>query len=127
MTMNTSGHSRRGRIPLALQAVFLASNGGEEVDVPPKNLGFKVFSRMLGNKTKNQMYKNTDKKVEMSAPSKTEVCQICPFSNSIFQCFSKLTRSFHFAALKCTCISPGILRYRSEIARILDQAVHNHQ
>jgi hypothetical protein len=72
--MNTSSnHSRRGRIPAALQAIFLASNGGQEVHEPPKNLGFKVFSRILGGKSKAQVY---DKSVILeSSPENDEVRQ----------------------------------------------------
>jgi hypothetical protein len=74
--MNTSSnHSRRGRIPAALQAIFLASNGGQEVNEPPKNLGFKVFSRILGGKSKALVY---DKNVLESSPENDEVSQRCP-------------------------------------------------
>jgi hypothetical protein len=80
--MNIRSHStRRGRIPAALQAIFLASNGGEEVHVPPKNLGFKVFSRILGGKNKKQVYEKPGKNTQVSAPIKEEVCQtMYPFS-----------------------------------------------
>jgi hypothetical protein len=80
--MNTSSHSRQGgRIPVALQAIFLASNGGAEVHVPPKNLGFKVFSRILGGKNKKQVCEKPGKNAQVSAPIKEEVCQtMCPFS-----------------------------------------------
>jgi hypothetical protein len=60
--------SRAGRIPAALQAIFLASNGGAEVDVPPRNMGFKVFSRILGGKNKTQVYNRPSKNVQVSAP-----------------------------------------------------------
>jgi hypothetical protein len=64
-----------GRIPSALQAIFLASNGGQEVDVPPQNMGFKVFSRILGGKNKKQVYNKPSKNVQVSAPMKGKVCQ----------------------------------------------------
>jgi hypothetical protein len=73
-----------GRIPLALQAVFLASNAGEVVNEPPKNMGFKVFSRIMGGR-KNKKQVN-DKPVKNGkngqtiAPIKTEVCQMFTFS-----------------------------------------------
>jgi hypothetical protein len=71
--------SRQGRIPAALQAIFLASNGGEEVDVPPRNMGFKVFSRILGGKNKKQVYNKPSKNAKVSAPIKEEVCQTDSF------------------------------------------------
>ena len=71
--MNTSNHSRQGRIPVALQAIFLASNGGQEVNVPPRNMGFKVFSaRILGGKNKKQVYDKPSKNVQVSAPTTRE-------------------------------------------------------
>jgi len=33
----TNNHARQGRIPTALQTVFLASNRGKEVNKPPPN------------------------------------------------------------------------------------------
>jgi hypothetical protein len=81
--MNSSNNSRQGggRIPLALQAIFLASNAGEEVDVPPRNMGFKVFSRILGGKKKKKVNDKASKTAQVSAPIKEEVCQtMCPFS-----------------------------------------------
>lgn len=45
---NYEGHSpeRSERIPVELQAVFLASNRGEEVHTPPPNsIAFRYFSR----------------------------------------------------------------------------------
>jgi hypothetical protein len=96
--MNISSHStRRGRIPAALQAIFLASNGGEEVHVPPKNLGFKVFSRILGGKNKKQVYEKPGKNVLEKSPEDDEVSQTRPDTrSSIFQSkeSSKLTLSF---------------------------------
>jgi hypothetical protein len=71
--------SRPGRIPAALQAIFLASNGGAEVDVPPRNMGFKVFSRILGGKKKRQVYNKPSKNAQVSAPIKEEVSQTMPF------------------------------------------------
>jgi hypothetical protein len=73
--------SRQGRIPAALQAIFLASNGGQEVNEPPRNLGFKVFSRMLGSKSKKRVYDKPVKNVQVSAPENDEVSQTCPFSS----------------------------------------------
>ena len=68
--------SRAGRIPAALQAIFLASNRGAKVDVPPRNMGFKVFSkRFLGGKNKTQVYNRPSKNVQVSAPIKKEVRQ----------------------------------------------------
>jgi hypothetical protein len=110
--MNSSSHSsRRGRIPAALQAIFLASNGGQEVNVPPKNLGFKVFSRILGGKSKAQVY---DRSVVLeSSPENDEVSQLCPpFSSSIFN--RKKPRNsrdaFLITALNGTSQSTGFLR-----------------
>ena len=71
--------SRPGRIPPALQAIFLASNGGQEVDVPPRNMGFKVFSRILGSKNKRQVYNRPSKNTLVSAPTKEEVRQTMSF------------------------------------------------
>ena len=52
-----------GRIPLALQAVFLAGNRGEEVHVPPPgNAAFRVFQTMFSRGTKKP-----------STPAATEV------------------------------------------------------
>ena len=42
-----------GRIPAALQAVFLASNQGKEVHLAPKGLANKIFVRRNGNKNNN--------------------------------------------------------------------------
>jgi hypothetical protein len=67
--------SHQGRIPAALQAIFLASNRGQEVNEPPRNLGFKVFSRMLGSKTKKQVYEKPFTSVQLSSPENDEVCQ----------------------------------------------------
>jgi hypothetical protein len=67
--------SRQGRIPVALQAIFLASNGGQEVHEPPRNLGFKVFSRMLGSKSKKQVYDKPGQSVQVSSPENGEVSQ----------------------------------------------------
>jgi hypothetical protein len=63
-----------GRIPSALQAIFLASNGGNEVDVPPKNLGFKVFSGIVRRKNKKQVYNKPNKFAKVTAPTKHAVC-----------------------------------------------------
>jgi hypothetical protein len=50
-----------GRIPASLQAVFLASNRGKEVNKPPpRQVAFKVFSNMLN--MKRQRYENQAKK-----------------------------------------------------------------
>jgi hypothetical protein len=71
----------QGRIPVALQAVFLASNGGQEVNEPPRNMGFKVFSRILGGRNKKQVYDKPGKNAQVSSPIKEEVRQtMCPFS-----------------------------------------------
>jgi hypothetical protein len=111
--MNSSSHSsgKGGRIPAALQAIFLASNGGQEVNEPPKNLGFKVFSRILGrNKSKAQVY---DRSVILeSSPENDEVSQTCHSSgSSIFRSSetSKLTRSCPFlnTARDGNCQSTG--------------------
>jgi hypothetical protein len=75
--------SRPGRIPAALQAIFLASNGGAEVDVPPRNMGFKVFSRILGGKNKKQVYNKRKKSVQVSAPVNEEVRQTISFPRSL--------------------------------------------
>jgi hypothetical protein len=64
---------RQGRIPAALQAVFLASNGGEEVNEPPRNLCSKVFSRILGRKNKKPVHEKPDKNAQVIFP----VCQTC--------------------------------------------------
>jgi hypothetical protein len=120
--------SRAGRIPPALQAIFLASNGGAEVDVPPRNMGFKVFSRILGGKNKKQVYNKPSKNVQVSAPTKEEVRQtVCPFS--VYQIVVSLETylSFPQTALNGASKSTGFLRYRSEAPRILHRAVRNHQ
>jgi hypothetical protein len=76
-----NNRSRQGRIPAALQAVFLASNRGEEVNTPPpRNLAFKIFSRMLRSKSKKQVYAKSVKNVQVSSPDNDEVCKTCPFS-----------------------------------------------
>jgi hypothetical protein len=62
-----------GRIPSALQAIFLASNGGKDVDVPPKNLGFKVFSGIIRRKNKKQVYNKPNKIAKVTAPTKHAV------------------------------------------------------
>jgi hypothetical protein len=83
MTMKTQENncSGQGRLPAALQAVFLASNRGEEVNTPPpRNLAFKVFSRMLSSKEKKQVKAKLVKEVEVISPKNGEVCQACPFS-----------------------------------------------
>jgi hypothetical protein len=68
MTSNTKHATRNDRIPAALQAIFLASNGGEEVHVPPpSNAAFKVFS-ILRRKNKKQAYDRPAKKVQVLAP-----------------------------------------------------------
>jgi hypothetical protein len=79
--------SRQERIPAALQAIFLASNGGQEVNEPPRNLGFKVFYRLLGSRRKKKVvYDKHVKNAQVSAPENDEVSQTCPFSrSSIFQ------------------------------------------
>jgi hypothetical protein len=80
-TIKASNRSRRGgRIPVALQAIFLASNGGQEVNEPPRNLGFKVFSRILGRKSKKQVYDSPEKKDQMSSPENDEVSQTLSMS-----------------------------------------------
>ena len=90
--MNISSHStRRGRIPAALQAIFLASNGGQEVNEPPKNLGFKAFSRILGGKSKALVY---DKNVLESSPENDEVSQTFPYTRFTTKESSRLTLSF---------------------------------
>jgi hypothetical protein len=81
-TTEVSNRSRRGRIPAALQAIFLASNGGHEVNEPPRNLGFKVFSRILGGKSKKQVYDRPDKNDQMSSPENDEVSQTLSMSFS---------------------------------------------
>jgi hypothetical protein len=58
-----------GRIPAALQAIFLASNGGKEVDEPPKNMGFKVFSGIIRRKNKKQVYDKPAKNAKVTAPT----------------------------------------------------------
>jgi hypothetical protein len=116
MTMKPQDNNRArpGRIPAALQAIFLASNGGEEVNEPPKNMGFKVFS-VIRRKNKKQVYdKPVKNHVQVIAPIKNKVCQSFIFSSSsIFQSkeLSKLTRSFPFlyAALNGTSTSTGFL------------------
>jgi hypothetical protein len=84
--------SRPGRIPAALQAIFLASNGGEEVDVPPRNMGFKVFSRILGGENKRPVYKKPSKSTQVSSPFNKEVCQTMSFLRS--SDFLETNRSF---------------------------------
>jgi hypothetical protein len=130
-----SSRSRRGRIPAALQAIFLASNGGQEVNEPPRNLGFKVFSRILGGKSKKQVYDIPHKNVQMSSPENDEVSQALRLSfSSEFSsssCFnSNNSRSshdpFHFAARIRTSFSTRLLGYRPEAARIHRRAVYNH-
>jgi hypothetical protein len=79
-TIKASNRSRGGRIPAALQAVFLASNGGQEVNEPPRNLGFKVFSRILGRKSKKQVYDRPVKDVQMCSPENDEVSQTLSMS-----------------------------------------------
>jgi hypothetical protein len=121
--------SRQGRIPAALQAIFLASNGGQEVNEPPRNLGFKVFSRLLGSKSKKQVYDKRGQSIQVSSPEDDAVSHTCPFSSlSVIQFkeFLKLTRSFYFVALNGTGTPTRILRYCSQVARILHRAVYNH-
>jgi hypothetical protein len=80
MKPQDNNSSRPGRIPSALQAIFLASNGGAEVDVPPRNMGFKVFSRILGGgKNKKQVYDRPSKNTEVSSPITEEVRHIESF------------------------------------------------
>lgn len=46
MTGDINARPRQSRIPSALQAVFLASNRGKDVDAPPpENVAYKVFFR----------------------------------------------------------------------------------
>jgi hypothetical protein len=57
-----------GRIPASLQAVFLASNKGQEVNTPPpRNVAFKTFSYILNLKSKRQQHtKQGSKKANVS-------------------------------------------------------------
>jgi hypothetical protein len=81
-----NNRSRQGRIPKALQAVFLASNAGEVVDVPPRNLGFKVFSRLCrGKPSKIEINDKPVKNEKVIAPDNDEVCQTFPFCSSSVQ------------------------------------------
>jgi hypothetical protein len=55
--MNPTTHEQQGgRIPKALQAVFLASNRGNDVHKPPpKKVAFKVFFSSFYNKSDNMV------------------------------------------------------------------------
>jgi hypothetical protein len=59
-----------GRIPASLQAVFLASNRGNEVNTPPpRNVAFTTFSNILNRKSRRQNYeKQGSKKVKLITP-----------------------------------------------------------
>jgi hypothetical protein len=62
--MNSSTTNFGGRIPASLQAVFLASNRGHEVNTPPpRKVAFKTFSYILNLKNKRQQYEKQDAKV----------------------------------------------------------------
>jgi hypothetical protein len=79
MTSNTKHATRNDRIPAALQAIFLASNGGEEVHVPPpSNAAFKVFS-IFRRKNKKQAYDRPAKQVQVLAPVVDKVRHNMPF------------------------------------------------
>jgi hypothetical protein len=123
MKSRENNRSRQGRIPKALQAIFLASNAGEEVNEPPKNLGFKVFSRLRRTKSTEQVYENPAKNAKTVAPDNDEVRQPCSFSahpyvNHVLSPpihlqskeISKLTQPFPFLGRNSTSTSSGILR-----------------
>jgi hypothetical protein len=82
---NTRHHP--GRIPATLQAVFLASNRGKEVDKPPKTASkvfFRnwLFQRQTGSKDKRgSLFGGSDKSrnEKMSAsPPKKDATQVKP-------------------------------------------------
>jgi hypothetical protein len=68
--MNSSTTYLGGRIPASLQAVFLASNRGHEVNTPPpKKVAFKTFSYILNLKSKRRQYeKQGSKKAKVPTP-----------------------------------------------------------
>jgi hypothetical protein len=68
--MNSSTNNLGGRIPASLQAVFLASNRGHEVNTPPpRKVAFKTFSYILNLKSKRRQYeKQGSKKAEVPTP-----------------------------------------------------------
>jgi hypothetical protein len=70
-----------GRIPASLQAVFLASNRGNEVNTPPpRNAAFKTFFRNLTS-MREKYAKKGSKKVKLITPVVVKVrccCVSCP-------------------------------------------------
>jgi hypothetical protein len=69
--MNSSTNNLGGRIPASLQAVFLASNRGHEVNTPPpRKVAFKTFSYILNLKSKRrgQYEKQGSKKAKVPTP-----------------------------------------------------------
>jgi hypothetical protein len=98
MKSRESNRSRQGRIPKALQAIFLASNAGEEVNEPPKNLGFKVFRRLRRSKSSEEAYEKPVKNDKSVASDNAEVCQpvLSPPIHLQSKEISKLTQSFPF-------------------------------
>jgi hypothetical protein len=60
-----------GRIPASLQAIFLASNRGNEVNTPPpRNAAFKIFPYIRNLKSRRHHYeKQGSKKVKLTTPA----------------------------------------------------------
>jgi hypothetical protein len=67
---NSSTTDLGGRIPASLQAVFLASNRGNEVNTPPpRNVAFKIFPFIRNLKSRRHHYAKQDsKKVKLYTP-----------------------------------------------------------
>jgi hypothetical protein len=69
-SVSTAGSAAAPRIPMALQQVFMASQGGDDVEeiVAPKgNIGFRVFKRAWG------VGRRIKKAKPMKAPSKSSL------------------------------------------------------
>lgn len=90
--MSTAQHAQRqGRIPLALQAVFLASNRGKEVNKPPPN---RVCNKVFKNNWFFQRMSCSGKKVkekknEDSSEETASATPATPVKNKVRTCIER--------------------------------------
>jgi hypothetical protein len=74
-SQNTTDEEYHGRIPLALQAVFLASNGGQDIATikpPSNNVACRVFYGIFGSRKGSHASKISNTRTKDSQHKKTK-------------------------------------------------------